>query len=159
MPRLGFSVVGALFMVALFVPNLAWARAKPSDYDPAGENRTLRVLEGAGQVLTTVTALVFADTNLRAWSPWSWWLVGAVVLMALYEACWVRYFRSDRALADFYRSVVGIPVPLAVLPVAAFVLLGVYGRAWPLIAAAVLLGVGHIGIHLQHRGAVTVGHV
>ncbi|HEY0117939.1 MAG TPA: hypothetical protein VGC04_04080 [Cellulomonas sp.] len=157
MPRLGLSLVGALFLVALVVPNLAWTRTKPAGYDPSGENRVLQGFERAGQALTTVAALVFADTNLRPWSPSTWWLVAAVVLMAAYEACWVRYFRSARTLRDFYRSLAGIPVPLACLPVAAFVLLGVYGRAWPLVAAAAVLGVGHIGIHLQHRRTLVAG--
>lgn len=154
MGRLGFSVVGAVFLAALFVPNVLWTRARPTGYDPDGENRLLRGIEGAGQALTTLAALVFADTNLRPWSPWSWWLVVGVALMVGYEACWVRYFRSRRTLADLYRSLAGIPVPLASLPVAAFGVLGVYGRAWPLVVAAAVLGIGHIGIHLQHARQV-----
>lgn len=155
MPPLGFSVVGCVFLVGLFVPNLIWAsRAKPVGYDPSGEDSVLRGLERVGQVITTVAALVFADTNVRNWSGWSWWLVAAVALMALDEAYWVRYFRSRRAVADFYRSAAGVPVPLASLPVTAFALLGIYGRAWPLTAAAVVLGIGHVGIHLKHRRAL-----
>jgi len=150
--QLGFSVVGAVFLAALFVPNLVWARwAKPAGYDPSGEPLVLRLLERAGQALTTATALFFADTNPGPWSPWSAWLVGAVAAMVAYEACWVRYFTSRRTLSDFYRSALGVPVPLATLPVLAFLLLGVYGRLVPLIAATVLLGVGHIGIHLISR--------
>ena len=71
--------------------------------------------------------------------------------MALYEVWWVRYFRGPRTLADFYSSLLGVPVAGATLPVAAFFLLGVYGRVVWMLLAAVLLGVGHIGIHLQHR--------
>lgn len=37
------------------------------------------------------------------------------------------------------------------LPVLAFGLLGIYGRAWWLLPGVVLLGIGHIGIHLWHR--------
>jgi hypothetical protein len=147
----GFSVVGAAFLVALFVPNLLWARfAIPAGYDPSGENRVLGVMERIGQVLTTVALVVFSDTNVRAWSPWSWWLVAAIALMATYEGAWVRYFTSARTMRDFYRPLLGVPVPLATLPVLAAILLGVYGRLAPLIAAAVILGVGHIGIHVQH---------
>jgi len=149
--QLGFSVVGAGFLIALFVPNLLWTWAKPAGYDPSGENRVLRMLERVGQVLTTVAALVFSDTGLRSWSAWSWWLVTAVALMVAYEACWIRYFTSGRTMRDLYRSLAGIPVPLASLPVAAFVLLGVYGRLVPLALAAIVLGIGHIGLHLQHR--------
>ena len=40
------------------------------------------------------------------------------------------------------------------VPVAAFFLLGVYGRNIPMTASSVMLGVGHIGIHLAHAAAV-----
>lgn len=151
----GFSVVGAVFLLGLFVPNLLWSRtARPAGYDPAGEPVTLRILERAGQALTTTAALIFRDTNLHPWSPWSWWFVAAATLMVAYEVCWVRYFTSERTLNDFYRSRFGVPVPLATLPVAAFLLLGAYGRILPLIVAVAVLGVGHIGIHLQHRRAL-----
>ena len=71
--------------------------------------------------------------------------------MALYEVWWVRYFRSPKTQQDFYSGLLGIPVAGATLPVLAFLLLGIYGRVvWMLLAAAIL-GIGHIGIHLQHR--------
>jgi hypothetical protein len=152
--QFGFSYVGAIFLVALFVPNLVWARtAKPAAYDPGSESRPLRLLERVGQLLTVAAALLFTDTNLRAWSAWSWWLVAAVALLVGYEVGWARYFASARTTRDLYRSLAGVPVPLASLPVAAFLLLGVYGRLVPLVVATVVLGVGHIGIHLQHRSA------
>ena len=49
------------------------------------------------------------------------------------------------------RSLLFIPLAGATLPVIAFLLLAVYGKNPVLGAAAVILGVGHIGIHLQHR--------
>lgn len=153
----GFSYVGLAFLVLLLVPNLLWSKRRPQGYDPSGENRLLGLLERAGEVLVSCAALVFSDFNLRPWSGWSWWLVGAAALMALYEGYWVRYFKSPRTLADFYGSFCGVPVAGATLPVAAFFLLGIYGRVvWMLLAVAIL-GVGHIGIHLQHRSRLSGG--
>ncbi len=63
---------------------------------------------------------------------------------------WIRYFRSEKRMEDFYSSLLGIPVAGATLPVAAFLLLAVYGRNPLLAAATVILGVGHIGIHAGH---------
>lgn len=54
-------------------------------------------------------------------------------------------------MADFTAPLLGIPVAGASLPVAAFFLLGVYGRAWWMLPGAAVLGIGHIGIHLEHR--------
>lgn len=65
--------------------------------------------------------------------------------------------KSEKTMKDFYRSLLGIPVPGAALPVAACVLIAVYGRNPLLLAAAVLLGIGHIGIHLDHRKAIDPG--
>ena len=71
--------------------------------------------------------------------------------MILYEAFWIRYFRSKKTMADFYSSLLGIPVAGATLPVFAFGLLAIYGRNTLLLIAVMVLGIGHIGIHLGHR--------
>lgn len=147
----GFSYVGLLFLVMLFVPNLIWTKRKPQGYSAEAENRFLAALERIGEVLTTCCALIFSDFNLQEWSGWSWWLVAAFVLMILYEIWWVRYFKSERRLTDFYSSFWGIPVAGATLPVMAFFLLGIYGKVIWMLMASVVLGIGHIGIHLQHR--------
>ena len=54
-------------------------------------------------------------------------------------------------MQDFYSGLLGIPVAGATLPVMAFLLLAVYGKNMALAAAVLILGVGHIGIHLMHR--------
>ena len=54
-------------------------------------------------------------------------------------------------MEDFYSSLWGIPLAGATLPVAAFFLLGVYGRVVWMMLSSVVLGIGHIGIHLQHK--------
>jgi hypothetical protein len=50
-------------------------------------------------------------------------------------------------MRDFYGSFAGIPVPFAVLPAIAFLLLGIYGKIGILIIYVCILEVGHIGIH------------
>ena len=141
--HLGFSYVGLVFLMMLFVPNLIWKKRQPQGYSAENENRILALLERAGEALTTCCVLIFSDFNLRAWSHWSWWLVAAAVLMVMYEIWWVRYFRSERRLADFYSSLLGIPVAGATLPVLAFILLGIYGKVIWMLVASVILGVGH----------------
>ena len=152
----GFSYVGAIFLLMLFVPNAVWAKNKPEGYTSGNENKLLLAFERAGEVLATVCALIFDDFNFHGWTPWAWWLAAAIALMVLYLFWWVRYFTGRKTLADFYSSLLGIPVPGAVLPVAAFFLLGIYGKViWMLISAAIL-GIGHIGIHLQHKRELNI---
>ncbi|MDR0897752.1 MAG: hypothetical protein LBN04_07835 [Oscillospiraceae bacterium] len=150
MGHLGFSYVGLFFLILLIAPNLLWAKRQPQGYTADGESPALRLFERAGQAMVCACALLFSDFNLRPWSLWSVWLVAALLLMALYEWWWVRYFRSPRRLEDFYRPMLGIPVAGATLPVLAFFLLGIYGRVIWMLLAATILGIGHIGIHWQH---------
>ncbi len=151
MGHLGFSVTGLLFLLMLFIPNLIWPGRRPQGYDAGGESRLLRALERAGQAAVTCAALVFSDYDAHRWSAWTLWLAAAAALMLLYEGWWIRYFKSGRTLSGFYSSYCGVPVAGATLPVAAFFLLGVYGRVVWLMASAAILGIGHIGIHLRHR--------
>lgn len=151
MGHFGFSYIGLIFLLMLAIPNLIWSKHQPEGYAPQNESKTLLIFERVGQILVTCTALIFSDFNLRAWSIWTLWLIAAAILMLMYEFWWIRYFRSQKTLADFYSSFCGIPVAGATLPVVAFFLLGVYGKVVWLMISAVILGIGHIGIHLQHR--------
>lgn len=153
----GFSYTGVILLLMLFVPNAIWARNKPEGYTSEKENRLLLAFERIGEVLTTTCALIFDDFNPHGWTSWTWWLVAAMGLMALYIFWWARYFAGGQTLAGFYRSLLGIPVPGATLPVAAFLLLGIYGRVIWMLISAVILGIGHIGIHLQHRRELNYG--
>ena len=102
-------------------------------------------------MLVSCLVLIFSDFNLKPWSLWNWWLIAAFLVMVLYEVYWVRYFRSEKTMKDFYSSILGIPVAGATLPVLAFMLLAIYGRNAILGVAVIILGIGHIGIHLMHK--------
>lgn len=157
MGHFGFSYVGLFYLFLLFLPNLIWVRNKPEEYESLSENRVLLALERVGQVCVTCCAVVFSDFNLRPWTPWSLWLAVSLLLMALYEVFWLRYFRSPKRQSDFYSSLLGIPAAGATLPVLAFLLLGIYGRVIWMVLSTVILGIGHIGIHLQHRRKLEAG--
>ena len=70
--------------------------------------------------------------------------------MILYEIAWIRYFKSNKTMKDMYKPIIGIPVPIASLPVFSFFLLGVYGKNIFVIISSIIMGIGHIGIHLNH---------
>lgn len=155
----GFSYVGFIYLIMLFVPNIVWTKNQPKDYEKYvhNENRFLVFLERLGEVSVCCCALIFSDFNIRVDSPWLICLLISFLLMLLYEIYWIRYFKSDRNLSDFYRSICGIPVAGATLPVCAFFLLGLYGSNVFLMISTVILGVGHIGIHLNHRKEISEG--
>lgn len=152
----GFSYIGLIFLVMLIVPNLIWTKFLPEHYEMyvGNEKNWMLIFERVGEVTVSVIVVIFSDFNPQSLSPWLVWLVCAVGLMVLYEIFWVRYFLSARTMLDFYSSLLGIPVAGATLPVAAFGLLAVYGCNPILGAAVVVLGIGHIGIHWNHRKEV-----
>lgn len=152
----GFSYIGLIYLVMLMVPNIIWAKNKPKDYEKyvGNERKVFALLERIGEVLVTTIALVFSDFNLRAWNFWSLWLVISFILMILYEIYWIRYFKSEKTMRDQYRNFLFFPVAGASLPVIAFFLLGLYGVNILMLISVIILGIGHIGIHLDHEKEV-----
>lgn len=148
----GFSYIGLIWLLMLFVPNILWTKRQPKDYDKyvGNENKILLAFERTGEVLVCCFVLIFSDYNINNVTTWSLWLLLSFLFMLLYECYWIRYFRSERTLKDFYSSLLGVPVAGATLPVCAFLLLGVYGRNPFLVISTVVLGIGHIGIHMGH---------
>ncbi len=151
----GFSYVGLIYLIMLFVPNIIWAKHRPQGYERyvGKENKLLLAFERVGQALVCVCVLIFSDFNIRN-TPWVWCLAASFVFMVLYEIYWLRYFRSEKTMKDFYSGLLGIPVAGAALPVIAFFLLGVYGCNVFLLISVIILGIGHIGIHIGHRNEV-----
>ena len=149
----GFSYIGLIFLVMLMLPNMIWSKNKPKDYDKyvKSEDKILLLFERIGQVLVTCLSLIFSDFNIIKISSWTIVLLIAFILMILYEIYWIRYFRSNKTMKDMYCSLFGIPVAGATLPVMAFLLLGIYGKNIFLIVSTIILGIGHIGIHLNHK--------
>ena len=145
----------------LFVPNIIWAKkGKPEDYEKYSEleNKALLVMERFGEVTVTVIMLAFPSVNPRIkilpeglyfdWRIIMW--IAALVLMILYECYWIKYFRSGKTMKDLYTSFAGYPVAGATLPVIAVFLLGLYSLNILLIISSIILGIGHIGIHVMH---------
>ena len=152
----GFSYIGLIFLAMLMIPNMIWTKNKPRDYDNyiKNENKILLMFERVGEILVTCISLIFTDFNINNMSIWNIILLIAFILMILYEIYWIKYFKSNKTVKDFYSSLLGIPVAGATLPVLAFLLLGIYGKNIFLIISTVILGIGHIGIHLNHKKEV-----
>lgn len=152
----GFSYIGLIFLVMLMTPNMVWTKNKPKDYDTyvKNENKILLAFERMGEILVTCISFIFTDFNINNISGWSIILLFAFILMILYEIYWIRYFKSKKTMKDFYSSLLGVPVAGATLPVLAFLLLGIYGKNIFLIIATIVLGIGHIGIHINHKKEV-----
>ena len=92
--------------------------------------------------------------SLFCGNDFSWGLWISVMLMVLYEIYWLSYFKSSRTLNDMYGNFGFIPLPGATLPVVAFFFLGIASKNILLIISSIILGIGHIGIHLNHKNEI-----
>lgn len=156
----GFSYVGAIFLLMLCIPNIIWSKNVPKNYNEyvKQEKKILVILERVGEVFVTCVALCFKDFNLHITKTSdgiivparTYYLILVLLLMILYEMFWIRYFKSEKTMKDFYSSIFGIPLAGATLPVIAAFILGVYGMNLAMVIAVIVLGIGHIGIHYQH---------
>ena len=158
----GFCITGVVFLLMLFVPNIMWARkGKPIGYDESAkkENKVLLMFERIGQVIVSTSLVIFPALNPKVmvlvdglyfeWKIIIWMM--ALALMILYECYWIKYFKSSKTMKDYYSSFLGFPLAGATLPVMAVLLVGIYSENIIIICAAIILGIGHIGIHYMHK--------
>ena len=152
----GFSYIGLIFIAMLLIPNIIWTKHKPEGYDEysKNENKVLLIFERIGEALVMTLLLIFKDCNIRPRSLWIGWLILTFVFMTMYEMYWARYFKSEKRMEDMYSSFAGFPVAGASLPVFAALSLGIYASNIFIIISVIILGIGHIGIHLAHRREV-----
>lgn len=151
----GFSYIGLLYLLMLFLPNIIWIKYKPEEYEEyaKNENKILLSFERLGQILVCVSVLIFSNFNIRN-TPWIIWLITSFLFMVLYELYWIKYFNSKHRMQDFYSTFFIFPLAGAKLPICAFFLLAIYGTNIFLLISTIILGVGHIGIHLNHRNEI-----
>lgn len=136
----GFSVAGALLSFAVLAPNLLLLVLPPRDRAPvrsAGGFAT--ALERIGQAACLVLPALAPVTP----AP-DGWFIGVVVAIAAYWSLWGRYLQRGRSIRDLYGPVLGVPVPMAILPVVAFALIGAWLASVWLLAAAAVLAAGHL---------------
>lgn len=139
--------LGGIVTLFVLLPNLLAALFPPQDSLPPAAGTLLArltVLERVGQVSSFVLPFFYPIRPQGA----LFWAALAVMLVALglYYAGWARYLQKGRREVFFYRPLLGIPLPMALMPVIYFFAAGGLLRSPWLALAAVGLGVGHIGV-------------
>ncbi len=99
----GFSYIGFLYLLMLFIPNFFWTKNKPADYDKyaVNENKILLIFERVGEISVSCLVLIFSDFNIGEISLRSVWLALSFIFMTVYEIYWIRYFKSEKKMKDF----------------------------------------------------------
>ena len=70
--HIGFSYIGLIYLLMLFVPNFFWTKNKPKGYDEYAkkENRVLLSLERVGEAAVSFLVLIFSDFNPQGFNLW-----------------------------------------------------------------------------------------
>jgi len=136
---------GALIPVLIMLPNVAWMLAPKADAgEQVSEPLWLTIVENVGRLATLILPFFFAlDLHKRFSTPV---MIGMGLALAVYYACWIRYFAGGRAAALLGAPFLGIPAPMAVAPIAFLILSSYLLSSWWMLGASVLFGVAHIWI-------------
>jgi hypothetical protein len=142
---LGFSLIGTILALLIILPSiLYWLLFPPRNVPEAagtGAGHLFGVLEKTGQ-MACIALAVLSGGNFLA-HGFGLWAALTAACMILYYALWVRYIAAGRAYALLYKSLWGIPIPMAVFPVLAFFFMALWSRQLWLGAAAAVLAAGH----------------
>lgn len=146
---MGFSALGLAVSIAVLSPNLLLLLLPPHTPIPTVDSpRPMAWIERLGQALCLTVPAFTAGISVTP--LWGFPLVAA---MLGYWALWARYFvmRTPDAL---FMSVLGVPVPMAILPVCAFLACGLMLGNPFAVAASVVLAAGHVPMSLLRARAI-----
>lgn len=139
---MGFSPWGLAVSVAVLAPNLLLVWLPPRQPLPrVSVPWPIGVAERAGQALCLVVPAVTEPGATR----WGWSAVVAASVVA-YWMLWGRYLATGRRAHALYAPVWRVPVPMALLPVAAFLATGLWLDDLWAVGAALVLAAGHIPV-------------
>ncbi len=136
---------GALIPLLIMLPNVAWMVLSKTD---AGkqipEPLLLTILENVGRFATLILPFFFSlDMNKKLSLPVA---IGMGLALAVYYACWIRYFVGGRSAALLGAPFLGIPIPVAIAPIAFLILSSYLMGSWWMLGVSLLFGVAHIWI-------------
>lgn len=135
----------------VLLPNvLFWAwppEGVPSSVQAIQVHLGLKIAEGAGRVGVMVVPL-FYGIHMNG-SVASLTLVIMIIAMLFYLIGWARYLGQARRYYWLFAPLWGIPVPMAIMPVLYFLASALLLESIPMLASAIILGVGHIPSSLQ----------
>lgn len=149
---MAFSWTGLIMMLLIMLPSIAFALLFPPKNMPEKPGRPRMVfviLERVGQagcvILSMFTELPIA---LSAWSAL------CLICLIVYYSLWIRYIAKGKDFKWLFAPFLGIPVPMAIFPVAAFGFAAVWGQSIWLGAASAVLATGHIAVSLNSYKSV-----
>ena len=136
-------------LVVLFPPNLKLANVPVR---VGSLSQVMNIFERVGQI-GSFTIPFFYQLKCSTILDTTMLIImsGALVL---YYTGWTRYLVKGRTEGLFYKSMFGIPLPMAIMPVVYFISASVLLSSGWLLISAILLGAGHITVSWQNSCSI-----
>jgi len=139
--------LGGLVTLLILLPNLLVVFFPPTGLPGAAGKKTaltttMGIIERVGQVSAFVIPFFYPIKIQGSLETAS--LAGMILALIFYYVNWGRYALRGRTFRLLFEPCLGIPIPLAISPVIYFLAAAGLFHSWVLLAAAVVLGIGHI---------------
>jgi hypothetical protein len=138
-----------IITILVLIPNIFFALKKPVN-KPANlpkEPLILTIIENIGRYGVFIIPLFYKIDVSGVFEKIAAAVMGLMLL--LYYACWIRYFRNGSDFKRMFLPFIKIPVPLAISPVLYFMLSSIILHSFPMLIFSLLLAIGHIPISWQ----------
>ncbi len=141
---------GWIVTLLLLLPNAFFLLLSPRNVPPETDGQRqlkvtiLETIEKLGQIGSFVLPFFYAFRFGSMLDMISFIVYGA--LMVFYYAGWMRYIVTGRQFRMLFAPMAGVPIPMAIAPVLAVLVVALNFHAWPLAVAALILGAGHIPV-------------
>lgn len=140
--NMGFSLTGLLLAVLILVPNLLIYIFPPTNIlSKVDAGLLFTLLERVGQV-ACIFILIMSKENYQSINIDSLFaLFGLFILF--YYGLWIRYVVKGHDFKLLFKSILFIPIPMAIFPVFAFFFMALWIQSTYLLLAVFVLSIGH----------------
>lgn len=76
-------------------------------------------------------------------------LLFMIAALSIYYVGWFNYFRGGRDFSILGKSILFIPLPMAICPILFLLMSGILMESWPMAIASIIFAAGHITISLR----------
>jgi hypothetical protein len=136
---------GALIPVLLMLPNVVWMLLPEVKVrKEVDEPLFLTITETIGRFAILILPFFYSLDMKKIFSVPV--IIGIIPALAIYYACWLRYFIGGRSVGLLSAPFLGLPLPMAVAPMIFLVLSAYWMGSWLMLGASIVFGFAHIWI-------------
>lgn len=137
-----FSIYGLIALILIFIPNLVFAKkehqAKVDDIDTC--DFWVCFIEMIARLAMIATMILLRKPLLHFG-----FAIAAAVVLLLYYAAWIRYYKQGAYYPEIYtENFLGIPIPMTLFSVAYYILISLWTCNLVALCASMIFGVCHI---------------